>query len=111
MSSTQLRLRTAAFVVFEGAGATSWVERLAAAEVPTALMWGVALIGMVAVLLVVPHVSVVVGGVLAATEMAFLSAAVLLSVVWWRGQRTPTIEEDGLRLVGARDSGRSSSRR
>ncbi len=85
---------------FETDGKASWSARVASAEAPVALLWGAALVGFLVAVLLVPHVHVVTGALLLAVEACLLGAAVALSAVWIRGQRTVIVEAEALALEG-----------
>ncbi len=85
---------------FETDGKVAWSARVASAEAPVAMLWGAALIGILVAVLLVPHVHLVTGALILAVEACLLGAAVALSAVWIRGQRTVTVEADALALEG-----------
>jgi hypothetical protein len=87
-------------VFFEEAGEASLTARLAAAEAPVALLWGATLIGFLAAVILVTHVSQASAVAILAVEACLIIAAVALSAVWIRGQRTVVVEPDALALEG-----------
>lgn len=98
-----IRFRTSAYVFLEGERESSWLSRLAGAEVPVALLWGVSLLGLLAVVILVPHAEREAVVALVAAEVAAVVATVVLSAVWVRGQRTPVVEGEALVLEGVLD--------
>lgn len=98
-----VRFRTSAYVFFEDPGSASWSARLAAAEVPMALLWAGALLGFLLAILVVPSVGLVAGGVIVAVEVLLFLAALVLSGAWLRGHRTPILTAHDLVLEGTLD--------
>lgn len=98
-----LQLRTSAYVFFEDPGSASWSARLAAAELPMALLWGASLLGFLTAILVAPTLSLLAAGAIVATEALLFVAVVFLSAAWLRGHRTPALDEDALLLQGPLD--------
>lgn len=95
-----LRLRAAAYAYVEDAGAPSWSARLAGTEILVALLWGAALLGIVAAMLLVPHLPLAAAAALLGLESAALAAAIALAATWARGHRTPVLTHDRLTLEG-----------
>lgn len=99
----EIRFRTSAYVFFEDPGSASLLARLAAAEVPMAVLWALSLLGFLAAILVAPSVSLPVGIAIGAAEAAVFLAALALSGAWLRGHRTPVITAFDLVLEGTLD--------
>lgn len=90
----------------ESAEKASWSARLAAAEVPVAILWASSLLGLLVTVLLAPHVALPAAVTIIGIEVALTVAAMLLSWVWLKNQRTPVVEADALVLESAFDARR-----